>query len=126
MAKLIGPDFVSLQVADLAASRAFYTGPVGLTPAALSPPHAVVFDTQPVPCAIRSPLVDLALADGRLGWGIASWFASDDPDGLHARLVAAGVEIVAPPAEGPFGRFFVFRDLDGYVLTVHQAPPARV
>ena len=67
MSRVIGPDFLSLQVSDLEASRRFYAKSVGLTPAAESPPDAVVFDTRPIPFAIRRPLVDLELTDGRLG-----------------------------------------------------------
>ena len=125
MSKMIGPDFVSLQVSDLEASRGFYVESVGLTPAAKSPPDAVVFDTQPIPFAIRRPLVDLSVADGRLGWGVSLWFACDDAEGLHSKLVAAGTAIVSPPGDGPFGRFFVFRDPDGYTLTAHQATPPQ-
>jgi catechol 2,3-dioxygenase-like lactoylglutathione lyase family enzyme/quinol monooxygenase YgiN len=121
--RLIGPDFIALQVRDLEASRRFYTEHLGLTPVPQGPPDAVVFDTQPIPFALRRPLVDLGLVD-RLGWGLSLWLASDDADGLHARLVGAGVPILAPPANGPFGRFFSFRDPDGYALTVHAARQA--
>ncbi|QRN94369.1 antibiotic biosynthesis monooxygenase [Archangium violaceum] len=120
MTKLIGPDFIALQVRDLEASRRFYTEHLGLTPVPHGPPDAVVFDTHPIPFAIRRPLVDLALVD-RLGWGLSLWLASDDADGLHERLVGARVPILAPPANGPFGRFFSFRDPDGYAITVHTA-----
>jgi predicted enzyme related to lactoylglutathione lyase len=44
-----------------------------------------------------------------------------DADDLHRTLSAAGVAIVAPPTDGPFGRFFVISDPDGYTLTLHQA-----
>ena len=125
MSKMIGPDFVSLQVSDLEASRRFYVESIGLAPAAKSPPDAVVFDTRPIPFAIRRPLVDLGAADGRLGWGVSLWFACDDAEGLHAKLAMAGAVIVSPPGDGPFGRFFVFRDPDGYTLTAHQATPPQ-
>ena len=46
---------------------------------------------------------------------------ADDADALHRTLTDAGMPIVAPPADGPFGRFFTFRDLDGYAITVHTA-----
>ncbi len=39
--------------------------------------------------------------------------ACDDAEGLHARLTEVGVPIVASRADGPFGRFFAFRDPDG-------------
>ncbi len=60
MAKIVGPDFIALQVRDLEASRRFYTDALGLEPAPQSPPGAVVFQTAPIPFAIREPAVDLA------------------------------------------------------------------
>lgn len=84
------------------------------------PPHAVVFDTKPITFAIREPLVDLNKVP-QLGWGVVLWLAADDADALHASLVQAGVTILAPLADGPFGRFFTFSDPDGYGITVHTA-----
>lgn len=122
MAKLLGPDFIALQVRDLAASQRFYTEQLGLEPAAASPPGAVVFDTVPIPFAIREPAVDLDATD-RLGWGVALWIACDDADALRDHLADAGAT-PTPVQDGPFGRFFVFRDPDGYGVTAHQ-PDAR-
>lgn len=118
MAKLLGPDFIALQVRDLAASQQFYTEALGLEVAPLSQPNAVVFNTAPIPFAIRTPHVDLN-ASPKLGWGAALWFKTDDADALHTSLVARGVKIVLPLQDGPFGRMFSFVDPDGYVLTVH-------
>lgn len=119
MTKLIGPDFVALQVRDLEASRRFYTEHLGLEPVP-GPPDAVVFGTTPIPFALRRPLVDLD-ASPRLGWGVSLWIGARDVDGLHRDLAAAGVPIVSPLADGPFGRFFTFRDPDGYGITVHES-----
>jgi predicted enzyme related to lactoylglutathione lyase len=119
MAKLIGPDFLALQVRDLNASKEFYTERLNLVPAERSPPDAVVFDTKPIPFAIRNPLVDLSAAS-HLGWGVSLWLACDDVEALHRDLTAAGVPIIAPLLDGPFGRFFSFRDPDGYGITAHQ------
>ena len=118
MAKLLGPDFLALQVRDLERSTRFYVEQLGLIPAKHRPPGAMIFDTAPIPFALREPLVDLDATD-RLGWGVALWIACDDAEALHEALVLAGVPIVAPPADGPFGRFFSLRDPDGYTLTVH-------
>ncbi|MBA3947071.1 MAG: VOC family protein [Herpetosiphonaceae bacterium] len=118
MAHLLGPDFVALQVRDLASSKQFYTEHLGLELAPHSPPNAVVFRTEPVPFAIREPAVDLD-ASPRLGWGVALWFLADDADTLHASLQAAGVTIAQPLQNGPFGRQFAFMDPDGYTITVH-------
>ena len=121
-AKLIGPNFIALQVRDLEASKAFYVERMGLTPSPQSPPGAVVFKTEPVPFGIRKPLVDLD-ATGLLGWGVSLWIAATDADVLHAQLSEAAVPIVLPLANGPFGRFFAFRDPDGYTITVSTAQP---
>lgn len=123
MPHLIGPDFISIQVADLDAARDFYTNAVGLKPAAFSPPGAVVFDTQPIPFAIRSPLVDLS-AVSTLGHGVALWFGCDDADALHDRLAAQGVPIAFAVKDGPFGRHFAFEDPFGYTITAHTAGKA--
>jgi catechol 2,3-dioxygenase-like lactoylglutathione lyase family enzyme len=121
MARVLGPDFLALQVRDLTASAQFYTERLGLERAAHSPPNAVVFRTEPVPFALREPVVDLA-ASPRLGWGVALWFLTDDADQLHTALEAAGVPITQPLQDGPFGRQFAFADPDGYQITVHGRP----
>jgi predicted enzyme related to lactoylglutathione lyase len=114
----LGPDFVALQVRDLQASATFYAEHLGLSPAAFSPPGAVVFATEPIPFAIREPAVDLDATD-RLGWGVALWLKADDAQAMHDDLLAKGVRIVTPPFDGPFGRTFAFSDPDGYAITIH-------
>ncbi|WP_045000083.1 MULTISPECIES: VOC family protein [unclassified Bradyrhizobium] len=118
MPHLIGPDFIGIQTEDLDAARTFYTEVVGLKVAAGSPPGAVVFETKPVPFAVRKPLVDLKETD-RLGLGVAIWFGCDDADALHDHLVEHGTPIVFAPKDGPFGRYFAFRDPFGYTITPH-------
>jgi predicted enzyme related to lactoylglutathione lyase len=117
--RVIGPDFIALQVSDLEVAAAFYSEQLGLERAAQSPPGAVVFATAPIPFAVREPAVDLQAVE-RLGWGVALWLKADDPQALHDRLVHAGVRIVTEPFDGPFGRTFAFADLDGYVVTIHS------
>ena len=124
MPHLIGPDFIGIQTKDLDAAKTFYTEILGLRPAADSPPGAVVFDTKPVPFAIRTPVNDLTGPEG-LGEGIAIWFGCDDADALHDHLVGNGTEIVFPPKDGPFGRYFAFRDPFGYTITPHTVEPSR-
>lgn len=118
MPHLIGPDFIGIQAEDLDAARTFYTEVVGLKVAAASPPGAVVFETKPVPFAVRKPLVDLTETD-RLGWGVAIWFGCDDADALHDHLIKHGTPIIFAPKDGPFGRYFAFRDPFGYTITPH-------
>lgn len=114
-----GPDFVALQVRDLEASARFYTERLGLKRAPGSPPGAVVFATEPVPFAVREPMVDLDATD-RLGWGVALWLKADGGiDAMHDDLAKQGVSITIAPFDSPFGRAFAFADPDGYVITVH-------
>lgn len=117
-AELIGPIFLALQVRDLEASKAFYVDKIGLKPLPQTPPGAIVFSTQSVPFAIRTPMVDLD-AISKLGWGVSLWIAANDADAVHNKLVQAGVPIILAPGDGPFGRFFAFHDPDGYTITVH-------
>jgi predicted enzyme related to lactoylglutathione lyase len=114
----IGPDFIAIQVRDLEASAAFYSTYLGLTRAPVSPPHAVVFATEPIAFAVREPVVDLDAVE-RLGWGVALWLRAEDPQELHDKMAAAGVPIVTEPFDGPFGRTFAFADPDGYSVTIH-------
>jgi predicted enzyme related to lactoylglutathione lyase len=123
MPHLIGPDFIGIQTEDLDAARTFYTEVVGLKAAPHSPPGAVVFDTKPISFAVRTPLVELKAKDN-LGEGIAIWFGCDDADALHDHLVKNGTAIVFAPKDGPFGRYFAFRDPFGYTITPHTVAHA--
>ena len=115
-----GPDFIALQVRDLSASARFYADVFGFEAEDRSPPGAVLFKTRPIPLALREPLRPLP-PTGPLGVGLALWIACGDADALHALIVARGGVILSPPADGPFGRFFVAADPDGYALTFHTA-----
>jgi predicted enzyme related to lactoylglutathione lyase len=123
MPHLIGPDFIGIQTTDLDAARAFYANVVGLAVADHSPPGAVVFDTRPIPFAVRTVAKELTGTD-RLGEGIAIWFGCDDADALHSHLAERDVPIVFAPKDGPFGRYFAFRDPFGYTITVHTVQRA--
>lgn len=118
MATVTGPDFIALQVRDVDAAAAFYEERLGLRRAPVSPPGAVVFATTPVPFAVRTPLPGVDIT--RPGNGVALWLRADDAQELHDDMAAAGVSILAPPLDGPFGRTFTFADRDGYAVTVHD------
>jgi predicted enzyme related to lactoylglutathione lyase len=51
---------------------------------------------------------------------VALWLHSTNAQALHDALHAAGVTILTPPADGPFGRTFTFADPDGYAVTIHD------
>ncbi|WP_336632069.1 MULTISPECIES: VOC family protein [unclassified Microbacterium] len=116
-----GPDFISLQVRDLAASQAFYEHFLGLVRSPAGPPHAVVFDTTPIAFAVRDVVdgVDLD-AVPQPGLGAAIWLHATDVQGIHDALVAARHTITSDPVDGPFGRTFTFADPDGYLITLHD------
>jgi predicted enzyme related to lactoylglutathione lyase len=118
-----GPDFIALQVRDVDRAAAFYETRLGLRRVPVSPPGAVVFATTPVPFAVRDrlPGVDLDAA-GHPGLGVALWLHTTDAQALHDALESAGLPIVTPPFDGPFGRTFTFADLDGYAVTIHDKP----
>ncbi len=122
MAKLLGPDFISLQVRNLSASRTFYTQTLGLKiDPRFDTPDFVLFDTNSIPLGLSAAKVDLNEAP-QPGWGITFWLDCDHVDELHAKLAAAGVTIITPPFDGPFGRTCVFVDPDGYRITANENP----
>jgi predicted enzyme related to lactoylglutathione lyase len=116
-----GPDFISLQVRDLEQSASFYERYLGLTRSQAGPPHAVVFDTEPVAFAVRDmvPGVDFD-AVPQPGIGAAIWLHATDTQTIHDALAADGKTIVSGPIDGPFGRTFTFADPDGYQITLHD------
>lgn len=116
-----GPDFVALQVRDVEAAAEFCEKHLGLCRVPAGPPGAIVFDTKPCPFAVREPLPGTDLDAGRPGLGVALWFSTPDAQALHDQLTAAGIEILAPISDSPFGKRFSFVGPEGYVLTAHGA-----
>ncbi|MFK0242798.1 VOC family protein [Microbacterium sp. NPDC090281] len=116
-----GPDFISLQARDLAASQSFYEQYLGLVRSPAGPPHAVVFETTPIAFALRdiAPGTDLT-GVAQPGIGAAIWLHATDVQAIHDALLADGHTIVADPIDGPFGRTFTFADPDGYRITLHD------
>ena len=116
-----GPDFISLQVRDLAVAQAFYERFLGLERSPQGPPHAVVFSTSPIAFALRNPMpgVDLDALE-QPGRGVALWLHATGVQAIHDELVAAGHRIVSEPVDGPFGLTFTFADPDGYHVTLHD------
>ncbi len=117
-----GPDFLALQVRNLERAAQFYETHLGLRRLPASPPGAIVFDTTPIPFAVREPLpgVDLDAATPWPGLGVSLWLHAEDAQVLHDQLTAAGVAVPVAPFDGPFGRTFTFTDPDGYAVTIHD------
>lgn len=118
MARVLGPSFVALQVRDLESSARFYEDHLGLERVPGVSEDAVVFATEPLPFAVRKPLVDLEAVE-KLGWGVALWMRCDGAPALYESLKEAGVPIAREPFDGPFGYTFAFVDPDGYTVTSH-------
>ena len=117
----IGPDFISLQTRDLDASQAFYEQYLGLVRSPAGPPHAVVFDTQPIAFALREVVEGTDLGSvAQPGVGVALWLRATDVQAIHDALASDGRTIVSAPIDGPFGRTFTFADPDGYHVTLHD------
>ncbi|WP_435241716.1 VOC family protein [Streptomyces cucumeris] len=53
------------------------------------------------------------------GIGVVLWFRTPDAHQLHKQLVAAGIKILAPMTDSPFGPVFSFEGPEGYTLTAH-------
>ena len=52
---------------------------------------------------------------------LAICFGCDDAHALHDHPAARDVSIAFAPKDGPFGRYFAFRDPFGYTITAHTA-----
>lgn len=118
----VGPDFVALQVRDLEKSAQFYEQRIGLQRAPHHPDDAIVFNTHPIPFAVRKPLpgVDLDATAPHPGTGVALWIYVPDSQQLFDELEECGVRVETSLNETPFGKAFSLRDPDGYLLTIHD------
>ncbi|MBB6099631.1 putative enzyme related to lactoylglutathione lyase [Deinobacterium chartae] len=113
-------DFVSLQVRDLEVARQFYVQMLGFQEAGPRPGAAVFQDAAGAIFAVRVPFSDTDMS-APLGVGVSLWFTVTDPDDLHARLQAQGLQVTALQ-DGPFGRVFTLTDPDGYRISLHGKP----
>ena len=119
MAEIKGPDFITLLVRDLEASRRFYTEILGFKPSSENRPNAVAFSAEPISFAIRKTSQGPD-AVSHPGEGIILWFKADDAPAVCEHLKSHGVPIVQDLADSPFGKTFTFRDPDGYLISVHD------
>jgi catechol 2,3-dioxygenase-like lactoylglutathione lyase family enzyme len=118
MAELMGPDFITLLVKDLEVSRHFYADVIGFKVKPETRADLFRFDTQPIGFAIRKPQFELTSASSATG--ILLWFKTDNAPALFQKLQGYNVPMVHELEDGPFGKTFMFRDPDGYPITVHD------
>ena len=95
----VGPDFVALQVRDLEKSAQFYEQRLGLQRSPRHPDDAIVFNTHPIPFAVRKPLpgVDLDVTSPYPGTGVALWIYVPNSQQLFDELEEYGVKVETPP-----------------------------
>src|SRR5699024_2926208 len=87
MTTATGPDFIALQTPEIESVASFYETHLGLQRSAQAPPGAVVFETTPIPFAIRTPTPGTNLDEGeRHGEGVALWMHCADSQRLHEEL----------------------------------------
>ena len=113
--------FAIILVADMQRSLGFYRDLLGFRleygfPSAEAPQYAAL--------GIDGGKLALGFTDQPVQSGsTAIWLYTDDVDAAVAELEAAGVPVIAPPADQPWGeRVASVADPDGYV--VHLGAPA--
>jgi catechol 2,3-dioxygenase-like lactoylglutathione lyase family enzyme len=115
-----------LYVADVAASRRFYEGALGLVPVhEQAGGRIAIYDASAGGrgflglCPARGPR---EIADPRTPGGVVFTFVTRAVEAWHARLVAAGAEVLGQPASSAeYGiTGFFFRDPDGYLLEIQR------
>lgn len=114
--------YAILFVSDLERSIDFYRDVIGLPLRRRAEAYAE-FETAGAKFALfpRSALPELIgreAPEGRVPWPQGEVaFICDDVDAEHARLAAAGIEILAPPTDRPWGeRTLHVADPDGNVV----------
>ena len=102
-----GLNFVLVHVPSVAQLRSFYVNTLGF---------AIEAETDSF-LQFRQPGSGASYALGQdEGDRIELWWYVDDADATYADLQAKGVEIVTPPVDAPFGRFFAIKDPAGNKL----------
>ena len=112
--------FAIVLVADMQRSVGFYRDVLGFS-------LEYGFPSKEAP-----QFASLAIEGGKLGLGFTEepvesgstsiWLYTDDVDAAVAELEAAGVPVIAPPADQPWGeRVASLADPDGYVVHVGSA-----
>lgn len=121
------PVVVSLPIADRRASHAFYAEVLQLEAFGAPADDGV---PEPLQFALNDGLHLMLVPRGGFGWVIGSRSVAEpgqcecvlsltgDVDALIARARAAGAEVVAEPAQQPWGYTGTFADPDGHLWMV--------
>jgi len=114
------PGFVSIAVTDVVRSAAFYEKHLGAVRDTFDfGPDAVAFVGWPT-FAISSVRRPGQAGPSPETTTIQLWWRASDAQALHDSVAAAGVPILVPPFDGPFGRQFTMADPDGYRITIYE------
>lgn len=114
------PGFISIAVSDVNRSASFYEQHLGAVRDTFDfGPDAVAFVGWPT-FAVSS-----ARRPGQPGPSpetttIQLWWRASDAQALYEQVIAAGVQILLEPFDGPFGRTFAMADPDGYRITIYE------
>jgi predicted enzyme related to lactoylglutathione lyase len=109
-----------IAVHDIAASAAFYREVLGFATRELDGPRLQLYVLGA--CEIMAGACPDAPPVAAIGdHGYVGYLFVDDVDAIHARAVAAGVEIVKPPRDEPWRvRELGLRTVDGHRLMFAQ------
>ena len=114
-----------LYTADAAASRRFYAEVLGLPVVLEQQGGCVIYEAAAGGrgfvgvCPARGPR---ELANPRTPGGVVFTLVTQQVEAWHAKLLAAGAEVLGPPAHAPDYAItgFFFRDPDGYLLEIQR------
>jgi len=116
---------IELRVRDVARSARFYRDLVGVTVGdvethgADSEPHVHATWGEWTPNEPSLLMLNIYPAEGPVSSSRIG-FAVGDLAATHARLAAAGVEVVSEPADRPWGRTAAYRDPDGNTVSLTE------
>ncbi len=114
-------DFMAFEVTNMEQSRHFYQKLMGFALAEYQNPQATVFQNkQGAIFAIKYASADFPNHQ-KPGAGVAIWFGWEGSvEDQHQHLQEAGVNMLAPPFDTPFGKSLTVADPDGYAITLHE------
>lgn len=117
--QFVGMPFFVYPVRDMAVSRAFYGGVLGLTESSAWEDKWVEFEVGAGAGAVLalSTMMEGAQPGARGG---AAALETEDFDGVVAQLKAAGVPFLLEPTDTGVCRFARFQDPDGNHLILHR------